>query len=180
MKFHAPQRRGFTLIEIMIVVGIMALVLAMGMPSIIQTMRKDPLRKAVSDILDSCAHARAQAILHGVPHELVLRAADGQLTVRPVATNAVDQTATEPDVAGQAGRGSPSGEAGPPVRLHEDIAVTLLYVNLKDRMEAEESRIHFYPNGTSDEFTIVLESNLGVRKITLDCVTAIAEPEFVR
>jgi type IV fimbrial biogenesis protein FimT len=179
MKFSALQRRGFTLIEIMIVIGIMALVLVMGMPSIIQTMQKDPLRKAVSDICGACAGARAEAILQGVPHEFVLRAADGQLTVRPVSTNTVERAATEGEVAGQPAQAAPSG-LGSSARLHKDVAVTLLYVNLKDEMEAEESRVRFYPNGTSDEFTIVLESNLGVRKITVDCVTAIADAEFVR
>ena len=180
MNFSAPQRRGFTLIEIMIVIGIMALVLAMGMPSIIQTMRKDPLRQAVSDFVDGCSQARALAILDGVPAELAIRAADGQMIVRRVSTNSVGQAPSEGEIARPAAAGAPSGAAGFSARLHEDIAVTLLYVNLKDQMEAEESHVHFYPNGTSDEFTIVLESRLGVRKISLDCVTAIADVEFVR
>lgn len=178
MKFSAPERRGFTLIEIMIVIGIMALVLVMGMPSILQTMRKDPLRKAVSDLCDACDYARAQAILQGVPYEVVLRASDGQLTVR-ASTKTVGQGTTEGGSAGQTTVGYPPESGALPARLHEDIAVRLLYVNLKDQMEAEESRVHFYPNGTSDEFTIVLESNLGVRKISLDCVTALTDVESV-
>jgi type II secretion system protein H len=180
MKMFASQRRGFTLIEIMIVIGIMALVLAMGMPSILQTMQKDPLRKAVSDLVDACVNARELAILDGVPAELVIQAADGHLTVRRVSTNSVEQAASADGIAGPAAKGAPSGAAAFSARLHRDIAVTLLHVNLKDQMEAEESRVLFYPNGTSDEFTIVLESNLGVRKISLDCVTAIADVESVR
>ena len=180
MKMSASQRRGFTLIEIMIVIGIMALVLAMGMPSILQTMQKDPLRKAVSDLVDGCVKARELAILEGVPTELLIQAAEGHVTVRRVSTNSVGLAASADGIAGPAAAGAPSATADFAARLHRDIAVTLLYVNLKDQMEAEESRIHFYPNGTSDEFTIVLESNLGVRKISLDCVTAIADVEVVR
>jgi prepilin-type N-terminal cleavage/methylation domain-containing protein len=180
MKYFAPQRGGFTLIEIMIVIGIMALVLVMGMPSILQTMQKDPLRKAVSDLVDRCEQARAGAILDGVPTELAIRAADGQMTVRRVSTNSVGQAASAGEIASPAAAGAPSAAAGFSSQLHQDIAVTLLYVNLKDQMGAEESRVRFYPNGTSDEFTIVLESNLGIRKISLDCVTAIADVQIVR
>ena len=180
MKHSAPQRGGFTLVEIMIVIGIMALVLVMGMPSIIHTMQKDPLRKAVSDLVDRCNQARALAILDGVPAELAIRAADGQMTVRRLSTNTVELAANEGGFAGPAAAGAHSAAAGSSSQLHQDIAVTLLYVNLKDQMEAEESRVRFYPNGTSDEFTIVLESNLGVRKISLDCVTAIADVQVVR
>ena len=45
-------------------------------------------------------------------------------------------------------------------------AVTLLYVNLKDQMEAEETRVHFYPNGTSDEFTMIVQAGNGTRKLS--------------
>ena len=47
----APRRatQGFTLIEIMIVIDIIGMVLALGMPHFIRSMQKDPLRQAVSD-----------------------------------------------------------------------------------------------------------------------------------
>jgi prepilin-type N-terminal cleavage/methylation domain-containing protein len=172
--------RAFTLVEIMIVVGILAIVVAMGMPAFVQTLKKEPLRQAVSDIVDACTQARAQAILKGAPAELTIRAADGQLTVAPVRKNAVagEEGTLEPTVE--------SGDATAPAtpmfsaRLQEDIAVTLLYVNLQDRMEAEETRVRFYPNGTSDEFTIVVQFGGGIRKISLECVTGLADVEVVR
>ena len=43
MNFPPPSRpraRGFTLIEIMVVIAIMGLIMAMGMPSIIQAFKK--------------------------------------------------------------------------------------------------------------------------------------------
>src|SRR5216110_2686999 len=91
---HKPQaqnpstgRAGFTLIEIMMVVGILGMVLAMGMPAFIQSIRKDPLRQAVKDIEDACSKARAAAILRGSPVELVFRGASGQLNVVPARDN---------------------------------------------------------------------------------------------
>src|SRR5213596_4165867 len=82
-QIPATGRGGFTLIEIMMVVGILGMVLAMGMPAFVQSIRRDPLRQAVKDIEDACSKAREAAILRGVPAELVI-SADGHLTVSEV------------------------------------------------------------------------------------------------
>ena len=93
MKCHRKDQRhrraararhaGFTLIEIMIVIGIIGIVLAMGAPPFVRMLQKDSLRQAVGDITEACSRARAAAILQGEATELVIRAADGQLTVAP-------------------------------------------------------------------------------------------------
>ncbi len=170
----------FTLIEIMVVVGILGMVLAMGMPSFIRALQKNSLRQAVSDITEACSDARAKAILLGVPTELVIRAQGGELAVSP----APDTLAGASGRAGESAGGTATAALAKSrmfsARLHEDIAVTLLYVNLKDQMQADEAHVHFYPNGTSDEFTIVLEHEQGVRKISLECVTGLASLEVIR
>jgi len=171
------RRSAFTLIEIMIVVGIIAVVMAMGMPGFVQMIRKEPLRKAVSDIVEACTTARAQAILKGVPAEVAIHAADGRITVAHVKTNRVERAETLRPTADDL------SESGVPMfsaRLHDGIAITLLYVNLKNQMEAEETRVHFYSNGTSDEFTIILEAGSAVRKISLECVTGLPTVEAIR
>jgi len=175
---------GFTLIEIMMVVGILGMVLAMGMPAFIRSIRRDPLRQAVSDIEEACSKARAAAILRGSPVELVIRAEGGQLNVVPARDDNAEQTAASVETLGQpAEPAADTAASQSPVfsaRLNENVAVTLLYVNLKDRMEAEETRVHFYPNGTSDEFTMIVQAGNGVRKISLECVTALATVEVLR
>ena len=172
---------GFTLIEIMMVVGILGMVLAMGMPAFIRSIRRDPLRQAVSDIEEACSKARAAAILRGSPVELVIRAEGGQLTVIPTRDDNAGQTAAGVEALGQPDEPSANKAASQsPVfsaRLNEDVAVTLLYVNLKDQMGAEETRVHFYPNGTSDEFTIILQFGNELRKISLEVVTALVNVE---
>lgn len=171
---------GFTLIEIMVVIGILAIVLAMGVPPLVRSLQKDSLRQAVSDIEEACGKARAQAILRGVPTELIIRAADGQLTVAPTPETRAGQTAAGGDSTEQPADSFVPQSPVFSAHLREDIAITLFYVNLKDQMEAEESRVHFYPNGTSDEFTIVLQTGGGVRKISLECVTGLANVEVLR
>src|SRR5436190_1792098 len=127
---------GFTLIEIMMVVGILGMILAMGMPAFVQSIRKDPLRQTVGDLETACSKARETAILRGLPVELVIRAEGGQLTVVPARDDNAGRTA-----AGEEAPGQPSEEPADraasqsPVfsgRLNENVAVTLLYVNLKD------------------------------------------------
>jgi prepilin-type N-terminal cleavage/methylation domain-containing protein len=65
---HPPA---FTLIEMMVVVAIIGLVAAMGMPSILQSLRKEGMRKTMSDVQQTLGDARAQAIYSGQVTEVV-------------------------------------------------------------------------------------------------------------
>ena len=179
---------GFTLVEIMVVIGILTMVLALGAPSFVRIIKKEPLRQAASDLVEGLSHARAQAILQGATTEFVLRATDGSMTVQLApergleATNAFVEfnypTESSPEVKPTA-----SAESTMPpfsARLHPDIAVALLYVNLRDQMQAEETHVRFHPNGTSDDFTILIESRAGMRKVFLDSITGLADMEVIR
>ena len=171
---RAPTR-GFTLIEIMIVVGIIGIVLAMGMPPFLQSFKKDPLRQAVSDVTEACSTARAQAILSGAPTELVM--SGNELTV-----TSVPETDTSPTASGQDPAASLPRSQLFSAHLHEDVRPAPM-VNLKNELEATEIRVHFYPNGTSDEFTVVLVYLQGGYReisISLECVTALANVEVKR
>jgi prepilin-type N-terminal cleavage/methylation domain-containing protein len=174
------SRGAFTLIEIMVVVGILGIVLAMGVPPFVRIFQKDPLRQAVSDITEACSKARAQAILQGAPAALVVRAADGQVSVVSAPDARGDETSTRDGSTEPSTAAGTQGSSVFNAHLHEDVAITLLYVNLKNQMEAEESRVHFYSNGTSDEFAIVLQTGAGIRKISLECVTGLANVEIIR
>jgi len=165
------------------VVGILGMVLVMGMPSFIQSIKKDPLRQAMSDIEEACTRARAAAILRGSPVELVIRAEGGLLNVVPSREDNAEQTAVGVDTTVPSEPSVDNAASQSPVftaRLNENVAVTLLYVNLKNRMDAEETRVHFYPNGTSDEFTMIIQAGNGLRKVSLECVTALATVEVIQ
>jgi prepilin-type N-terminal cleavage/methylation domain-containing protein len=159
--------RGFTLLEMMIAVGLLAMAAAISMPAINRALNPEGLRKAVEDMLEACSHARAMAILHGHPTEFVLQAEDGQISVRQVRP-----------------RGGAEGEGRHfkfSRRLPDDVSPNFMYVNFQDMMTGHaEIRVRFFPNGTSEEFTVILTAPEGERMITLDVVTGLARMEVIR
>jgi type II secretion system protein H len=170
---------GFTLVEIMIVVAILGIVLAMGLPSFVQTLRKEPLRQAVSDVAEGLSQARAYAILQGVPAQFILRGS-GESWVEPLPTAATARAEAPEDQDRFPTDGFIPANALFSRRLHEDVGITLLEVNFRSQMEAEQARVRFYPNGTCDDFTVVLEARGGIRKIALDPITGLADLETLR
>jgi len=85
MKFCGPQERlhyaggrkpgssrGFTLVEMIFVVGIVLLVAAMSIPTINKVMTTYRLRSAVASITGAIQTTRYQAISSGYPFQLVL------------------------------------------------------------------------------------------------------------
>jgi prepilin-type N-terminal cleavage/methylation domain-containing protein len=174
-------KKAFTLIELMIVISIVAIIITMGVPPFVRALRKEGLRKAVSDVVEGCSHARAEAILHGLPMELIIRAEDGQISVRPLPTRRLEETAEgglpepAPVVAPAA-----SGAANFTGRLPDDIAVRQLDVNFEDQMEFSEAHVRFFPNGTCDEFTVTLSSATAEQQISLDVITGLANVKVIK
>ena len=169
---------GFTMIEIMIVVAIMGIMLAVGVPSAMRVFQKDPLRQTEANILEACSRARAHAILQNQPTDVVITG-DGSISVHAVTMRQLgaERRSFEAQVEGGAG---PNDGASPDFQrqIHPDVAVELFYVNLTDQMEAVQTRVRFYPNGMSDEMTIVLNYLLEERRmITLDPITGLADLE---
>jgi len=167
----------FTLIEIMLVVAIIAIVMTMGLPAIYRAMKLESFRQAVSDVVEACSHARARAILQGGTMEVVIRAEDGQINVQSAGNdNDHPEKTTSPSEVTTSSSASIFS-----ARLGENVGIAMLDVNLMDLMRAAEAHVRFYPNGTCDEFTLVLQSEKGeMRKITLEAVTGLADVEVLR
>jgi prepilin-type N-terminal cleavage/methylation domain-containing protein len=157
-RFHVPRfrfcRRAFTLIEIMIVVAILGLVAAMGLPSIIKALQKEGMRKAISDVTDVCASARAKAIFSGVPVAVIFQPGEKTFSCE----------------GGGAGHGSLYVHSS---KLPDGVEIAMLDINQQDFSASEWARMRFFPNGTSDELTLVLHDRLDWRKITLEFSTAL-------
>ena len=179
--FARPAAHGFTLIEIMIVMGIAAMIMAIGLPSFVTVLKKDPMRQAVTDVLEACSRARAQAILNGVTAELHFRPGEFSFQTSLAATPSEPGQGVE---GGQTGPDAPRPVNAPGFSGHlsDQLTLEMLDVNFKEYKDEEEARVRFFPNGTCDEFTIVISWPAGsqYRKITLDIITGLADVESIR
>lgn len=164
------------MIEIMVVAAIMVLILAMGIPSIYQMTTKKGMRRAVSDVLETCAHARAHAIMRGQEVDLVFHPLERRFEV----AGSVSVSRENPDYVIP---DAPPAAAIPGLNgvIPEDVTIEMLDINLLEYNQSEYARVRFYPNGTCDELTLVLRSDQGEwRKITLEVTTGLAMQGDVR
>jgi prepilin-type N-terminal cleavage/methylation domain-containing protein len=155
VKNPRHSRHGFTLIEIMMVVAIIGLTLTMGIPSFVRVLKKEGMRKAESDLLEACQDARRAAIVNNQTTDLVFHPLEGSFEVPGSFEKAT---------------------------LPNDILIDIMGVNFIQVEKADRASVHFFPNGTSDEFTIVIRaaSDGVTRKISLDTVTALPVVEVVK
>ena len=191
MIVRSPTRRAFTLIEIMIVIGIIMMTISAGIPLVTRALKRDQLASAVNDTLEGCKLARDRAILNNRPYEFVIRNRsenDAEFAVEPAKIK-------DAAPAGSAGAGSgsastitasdtPAPKAAPkevgslvgdfPRKLGKDVAIDFLFVNFIDLMASSEARVRFYPNGTSDEFSVSYAFQGKRRTIKVDIITGAA------
>jgi Tfp pilus assembly protein FimT len=140
------------LIEIMMVVAIIGLTLVMGIPSFLRVIRRDGMRKLEYDLLGACKDARRAAIMGNQPVDLVIHPRNRTI-----------------DMPG-----------GKQETIPDEVVIDVLGVNFIDLEQADSARIRFFPNGTSDEFTILVHSSTTYVKIYLDTITALPVVENIR
>lgn len=176
-------RRAFTLIEMLMVVGLIAIFFfAIGIPAFayIRDSDKAPLRQAVLDIQTGLKNTRSQAILNQTPMDFVISSDNGAMSVQKARNHGSVSTPEIPQAERQTSSwGNFDFKASLP--HPSDVGLDLMEVNLADVMESNEVRVRFYPNGTCDEFRMVLRSSSGeIRKISLEVTTGLVSVENVR
>ena len=189
VRQRAACQRGFTLIEIMVVIAIMGLIMAMGMPSIIQAFKKEGMRKAVDEVQNLCAKARSEAICNNrttwVYFYPQMTDRRYQLDGDPVIGGAalMDQlSARNSDATTSTNSVLPSHDAGNTDSagvLPDDVQIEMFDINQQDFAESPYGRVRFFPDGTCDEMVLVLRYKADTRKISLEYATAMTEVEEI-
>ena len=176
MKFQATARAAFTLIEVMIVMMIVAIVVSAGIPMVWKAMEKNQMSKAVHDVIEGTKSARDRAILHNRPYDFVVRI-KGE---HDVDLNVESAKIKDPSGLAFPGSDQPLREPGSlmgdfPRKIGDDVNIRMLDVNFVNHIDpgVNEARVRFFPNGTSDEFNIVLEHNSVQRVLRADIITGI-------
>ena len=177
----------FTLIELMVVMGLMMIILAIGVPRMVQGNRS-PLGESLNAVMEACAAARRQAILSGGTARVTIRGAEegtgfiisagsggGRAKARKAEGINSDMVGYLDEAAKPAPK--PSAGAGFSGRIHDEVAVHFISVNFDESMDKDQVEVKFYSNGTSDEFTIGMRHEYGdavLRFVQLDSVTGLA------
>jgi prepilin-type N-terminal cleavage/methylation domain-containing protein len=155
---RSGSRGAFTLIEIMVVVAIMGLIVAMGLPSIYHLSNKEGLYKDIEDIQQACRNARARAIFSGTTTEVVFHPLEKSFAVSGGSVTA-PTTSTSTGLSGQ---------------IDDSVTLEMLDINLLEYKDSAWAKVYFHPNGTSDEMTVILHSSKNEwKKVTLDSITGL-------
>ena len=125
---HRPRTPGFTLIEMMAVIAIIAMIFALGVPRL-SSSRWRALGNAGESIAASLEYARQRAVMTGVPHRVFINLEDGGWRVewlvredQALAAVALESSAAgAPGLAAQPG-GKGSDDRDAPIDLHPPVA----------------------------------------------------------
>jgi len=134
--------RGFTLVELMVVLAILGLVVALGMPAFERVLPKLQLKTSAESIAAAMREARGLAIGTNTEVALVI------------------------DIDGRALRLGDS----PPVRLSPGLALTLLTAT-REVIGSGSGRIRFYPDGTSTGGRVTLALDHRIYHVAVDWLT---------
>ena len=169
----------------MIVCAIIGMVLTIAIPTIYRYFHPDSLEGTVRNLIEACSDARANAILHGNYTELVIHPQDRTFQVVEGSSPSPASNSKQLEslnVEGQQWRMQDRKPAQPTSggifsgKISDKIVIEMIDINFVEHRDADVARVRFYPNGTSDEFTIVLHGdNDQWRKISLEVVTALPD-----
>ena len=81
--------------------------------------------------------------------------------------------------AGDAKPAVPNAAALNSTHFGDGVVIDMLDVNLTEYKNADEAQVRFFPNGTSDEMTLILHSGDQYRKISLEVTTGLASLQVI-
>ena len=133
------KKRAFTLIEIMVVVAIMGLACAMGMPAFLQFMHKQGIVKMTSDLEKAFSDARGHAIMHHIKTPIIFYPTEQRFELVFLSENKQNNVYACPD----------------------GVSLQMLDIFHMDNMSSASASVFFYPDGTCDEMEIAYKNNAG-------------------
>jgi len=141
------RSEGFTFVELIVVLVILAAVAALAAPSVSRTIVSARLRSAASDVRTSLARGRALAVAGAEERAVAFDLSRGEFGV--------------------------DNEA---VRLLPDTIRLGVVLPGEDRKEQGNVRVRFFPDGSGDEAEIsVTAEDGGTLRVTVDPLTGLSE-----
>ncbi len=161
-------RAGMTLVELILVIGLLALVASLMMPAVFRSLANQKLDKAADLVRSEMGRARVLAIRTGKIHALVYAPGDDRLAVEPF-----DSLASKLDVG--ANRTQVDTRESDLDFSRERLPRDILFVGGESKMDARSAfemaqsgansnrfiPVLFYPDGTSQDARVVLANRNG-------------------
>ena len=154
------RRRGFTFIEITLVITIMAVLAAIALPRMKGTMKQAQLKRTAREVVGMLRYARNVAVLRELPCEVRFDLEGGvyQLVLLDDDMERVGERARrrnrrdERDVFTQ-------GEDVGGLRRLDDVFIPALYSAATLTEDTDNPRVIYYPDGSATPATIVLQDD---------------------
>jgi len=163
---HVRPRPGFTLIELMVVFGILAITTAVAVPAFRSLLNEDDLTTATRRVEALFQLARDSAIRGGEPVTVVMDSMSGNVWLD---VPAVSEPFAEPDAGMEFRIGTEFRASGAMFAEKPDSGESLsLPSTVRIELGRARARFTFAPTGAAYADTLVLHSSLGERHITLN------------
>ncbi len=143
LRPHPVEQRGFTLIEMLVVLTIAALIVGLALPRLTGAEEKATLRTAAHQIAAALRETRSLAMTRGRSEAFVIDTANGAFRAGPTAA---------------------------PGRLPRSIRLALVTVTA-ERDSASEGRIQFFADGSSTGGGVLLASGKAHSQVLVDWLT---------
>lgn len=167
----ASSAKGYTLIELVVVVALLAIVATITFPRAQRSVRRAPIDKASYLLLEAFNVARLRSVCSGQICLVRIRSEDGLVEVVNEHSLAFTGSGLE---LGDGSQQKTTKRSLPTFRafLPSEVAFRQLSVNGMDMMQEKEAFVAFYPNGTCDALLAVLIDIEGERRhLETDIVT---------
>ena len=200
MDRRAQGRRGFTLIELVVVIALLAILFSVMAPPFFRSLGWARMSGSARALVSMAKFARFHAIMHGRPVFLAIDMVDNRFSLGadppegvvfawmaggdaswgddsgyrwggadglgdpwdPVPVAAGDGYGGDPDAGN--GSGFLSGLAAiPPYDVPSQVRLDTFTFAESERLDADRAAVVFLPDGTCQEFTLILEDHRGRR-----------------
>ena len=174
------SRRGFTLIEIMVVVLVIAVLSAMALPSLSGSFSRAALQSATDDVTQTLRYARRAAVLRGQTLRVVITPEDPEHEGRTsfyLEVETTDLDASEAFSRNEGGAVKP-GVLPPEMRVAVERVETDPLAPAVGDTGGLEGRypLRFFADGSADAAMIHLTDGLAERLIVVDGVSGRVTP----
>lgn len=159
------KRSGFTLIELSIALFIIAIIMAVSVPSFIRSYNASLIDSTGRTVITSCQFARLNAVLHQQKVEFYIDLDRQTMWLAQTETNEADSAES-------------SGQVLKTIEMPARVGLVSAQVGDEPLQQRGQVAATFYPNGTCDAFTVTFrgaEKGNGLA-IVVDPVTGRAIP----